>query len=206
MPMPTVIVTCEDDDEEYVEFIEEKLKPNVPIKNAVMMLNELYPPPNAPQYRVTSQTGPPNNPTFTMVCCIGNRSFSGQGKSKKEAKLSCSQKAVEVLYGYTHAETKAVPERSNPRASCDLDDWMELEGKNPVSILNELYPGIQYQLISTSGPSHAPQFIVRASLNDMSFDGTGKSKKDAKLNASKALLVHLHRVGFDPMTGMCVVT
>jgi len=39
-----------------------------------------------------------------------------------------------------------MPERSNPRASCDLDDWMELEGKNPVSILNELYPGIQYQV------------------------------------------------------------
>ena len=35
----------------------------------------------------------------------------------------------------------------------------------------------------------------------MSFEGSGKSKKDAKLNASKALLVHLHQVGFDPMTG-----
>lgn len=33
------------------------------------------------------------------------------------------------------------------------------------------------------------------------FPGSGRSKKDAKLNASKALLVHLHRVGFDPMTG-----
>ena len=41
--------------------------------------------------------------------------------------------------------TKSSPEKSNPRASCDLDDWMELEGKNPVSILNELYPGIQYR-------------------------------------------------------------
>ena len=50
------------------------------------------------------------------------------------------------------------------------------------------------ELISTSGPSHAPQFIIRASLNDMSFEGSGKSKKDAKLNASKALLVHLHKV------------
>ena len=57
------------------------------------------------------------------------------------------------------------------------------------------------ELISTSGPSHAPQFVIRASLNDMSFEGSGKSKKDAKLNASKALLVHLHKVGFDPMTG-----
>ncbi len=43
--LPTVVVTSEDNDEEFVEFIEEKLKPNVPIKNAVMMLNELFPPP-----------------------------------------------------------------------------------------------------------------------------------------------------------------
>jgi hypothetical protein len=42
--------------------------------------------------------------------------------------------------------SRAIPEKSNPRANCDLDDWMELEGKNPVSILNELYPGIQYQV------------------------------------------------------------
>ena len=78
-----------------------RLKPNVPIKNAVMMLNELFPPPKAPQYKVTSQTGPPNNPTFTMVCSIGNKSFRGEGKSKKEAKLSCSQAAIEMLYGYS---------------------------------------------------------------------------------------------------------
>ncbi|TRY70366.1 hypothetical protein TCAL_05452 [Tigriopus californicus] len=178
-----------------------KLKANVPIKNAVMMLNELFPPPKGPQYKVTSQTGPPNNPTFTMVCTINNRCFSGEGKSKKEAKLSCSQRAIEVLYGYKICETRSLPERSNPRANCDLDDWMELEGKNPVSILNELYPGIQYQLVASTGPSHAPQFVIKASLNEMSFEGSGKSKKDAKLNASKALLVHLHKVGFDPMTG-----
>ena len=39
----------------------------VQIKNAVMMLNEMFPPPKTPQYKVTSQTGPPNNPTFSMV-------------------------------------------------------------------------------------------------------------------------------------------
>ena len=61
-------------------------------------------------------------------------------------------------------------------------------------------------MVSTSGPSHAPLFVIRASLNDMSFEGSGKSKKDAKLNASKALLVHLHKVGFDPMTGVMMST
>ncbi|XP_040566219.1 double-stranded RNA-specific editase 1 [Lepeophtheirus salmonis] len=185
----------EDEEEQKLDFR------NIPIKNAIMMLNEMFPPPKAPQYKVLSQTGPPNNPTFTMMCTIENKSYVGEGKSKKEAKLVSSQKAIEVLCGYKRSETRSVPEKSNPRANCDLDDWMELEGKNPVSILNELYPGIQYQLLSTTGPSHAPNFIIKAMLNNMSFEGSGKSKKDAKLNASKALLVHLHKVGFDPMTG-----
>ena len=47
------------------------------IKDAVTMLYELFPPPKAPQYKVTSQTGPPNNPTFTMVCTIEDQNFPG---------------------------------------------------------------------------------------------------------------------------------
>jgi hypothetical protein len=39
---------------------------------------------------------------------------------------------------------------------------------------------------------------VKASLNEMAFEGSGKSKKEAKLNASKALLVHLVLVFFCP--------
>ena len=83
-----------------------------------------------------------------MVCCIQDQTFPGEGKSKKEAKLACSQKAIEAICGVRVTETKTVTEKSNPRANCDLDDWMELEGKNPVSILNELYPGIQYRKFS----------------------------------------------------------
>ena len=60
----------------------------------------------APQYKVTSQTGPPNNPTFSMVCCIQDQTFLGEGKSKKEAKLACSQKAIEAICGHKMTETR----------------------------------------------------------------------------------------------------
>ena len=42
--------------------------------------------------------------------------------------MSCSQKAIEAIVGTSMSETKYIAEQSNPRASCDLDDWMELEG------------------------------------------------------------------------------
>ena len=71
----------------------------VPMKNAVMMLNEMFPPPAAAQYKVLSMTGAPNNPTFIMVCCIEGQEFEGSGRSKKEAKLAASQLALSTLFG-----------------------------------------------------------------------------------------------------------
>ena len=71
----------------------------VPMKNAVMMLNEMFPPPGAAQYKVLSMTGAPNNPTFSMVCCIEGQEFEGSGRSKKEAKLAASQLALSTLFG-----------------------------------------------------------------------------------------------------------
>ena len=72
---------------------------DVPMKNAVMMLNEMFPPPSAAQYKVLSMTGAPNNPTFSMVCCIEGQEFEGSGRSKKEAKLAASQLALFTLFG-----------------------------------------------------------------------------------------------------------
>ena len=69
------------------------------MKNAVMMLNEMFPPPGAAQYKVLSMTGAPNNPTFLMVCCIEGHEFEGSGRSKKEAKLAASQLALSTLFG-----------------------------------------------------------------------------------------------------------
>ena len=186
------------------------LSKSISMKNAVMMLNELFPPPGAPQYRVVSMSGSPNNPTFEIVCSILGQSFSGSGKSKKEAKLAASQLALEKLYGKEFSSGSSGTSRDSSgngknchaaRSISEIDAWMELEGKNPVSILNELYPGVIFTLVSSDGPSHAPEFCVTATLENLTFQGQGNSKKEAKLHASKALLVHIHQVGFDPMTG-----
>ena len=180
---------------------------SISMKNAVMMLNELFPPPGAPQYKVVSMSGSPNNPTFEIVCSILGQSFSGSGRSKKEAKLAASQLALEKLYGTDFSSGSSRDSSGNgknihaARSISEIDAWMELEGKNPVSILNELYPGVIFNLVSSDGPSHAPEFCVTATLENLTFQGRGNSKKEAKLHASKALLVHIHQVGFDPMTG-----
>ena len=35
------------------------------------------------------------------------------------------------------------------RVQSSFDNLMEMEGKNPISILNEMYPGVQYLLLSS---------------------------------------------------------
>jgi len=61
-------------------------------------------------------------------------------------------------------------------------------------MLNELYPGAKYKVLSSSGPSHSPEFVVEASVNEQVGKGTGNSKKEARINAGKDLLIQLHEV------------
>lgn len=171
------------------------------MKNAVMMLNEMFPPPSAAQYKVLSMTGAPNNPTFSLVCCIEGQEFEGSGRSKKEAKLAASQLALTTLFGKDFSDVAPTATPSCPKPLASLDMWLELEGKNPVSVLNELHPEATFSLVEATGPSHSPQFCIRATLGQLQFEGRAISKKDAKLAASKALLLHLHGVGYHPLTG-----
>ena len=67
---------------------------------AVRKLHSLFPrSPKAPEYNITSVRGPPHKPIFTMVCTVDGKSFTGEGNSKKEAKISCCQKALEAITG-----------------------------------------------------------------------------------------------------------
>ncbi|XP_078259709.1 double-stranded RNA-specific editase 1 isoform X2 [Rhinoraja longicauda] len=60
--------------------------------------------------------------------------------------------------------------------------------KNALMQLNEIKPGLQYKLLSQSGPVHAPVFIMAVEVNGQNFEGSGPTKKKAKLQvAEKAL-------------------
>ncbi|RXG54474.1 Double-stranded RNA-specific editase 1 [Armadillidium vulgare] len=63
-----------------------------------------------------------------------------------------------------------------------------IQTKNPISALNEFYPGLEYKVISQSGPPHDPTFTVGLELNGQHFEASGRSKKHAKhLTAESAL-------------------
>ncbi|XP_038131860.1 double-stranded RNA-specific editase 1-like [Cyprinodon tularosa] len=66
--------------------------------------------------------------------------------------------------------------------------------KNALMQLNEMKPGLQYQLLSQSGPVHAPVFVMSVEVNGQLFNGSGPTKKKAKLNAAEKALRSFVRI------------
>lgn len=54
--------------------------------------------------------------------------------------------------------------------------------------LNELRPGLQYRMVSQTGPVHAPVFSIAVEVNGLTFEGTGPTKKKAKMRAAELAL------------------
>ncbi|XP_063062131.1 double-stranded RNA-specific editase B2 [Engraulis encrasicolus] len=70
------------------------------------------------------------------------------------------------------------------RPTCSWSD----APKNALVQLNELRPGLQYRLVSQTGPVHAPLFAIAVEVNGLSFEGTGPTKKKAKMRAAELAL------------------
>nr|XP_057943205.1 double-stranded RNA-specific editase B2-like [Doryrhamphus excisus] len=63
-----------------------------------------------------------------------------------------------------------------------------LARKTAVVHLNELRPGLQYEVTSKTGPPHAPVFSVGVDVNGFHFVGRGTTKKQAKVRAAEMAL------------------
>jgi len=72
---------------------------NPTTKHPVQLLNELR---GSTKYEETEVTGEMPNCVFTMTCDIDGTTYSGQGKSKKEAKKEAAMKALEAQYSINY--------------------------------------------------------------------------------------------------------
>uniref|UniRef100_H3DH46 Uncharacterized protein n=1 Tax=Tetraodon nigroviridis TaxID=99883 RepID=H3DH46_TETNG len=70
-------------------------------------------------------------------------------------------------------------------------DWRMMDPNHPMNALmrlNQIHPGLQYRLLSQSGPVHAPVFTMSVDVQGNTYQATGNSKRTAKLQvALKAL-------------------
>ncbi|RVE41383.1 hypothetical protein evm_013972 [Chilo suppressalis] len=78
-----------------------------------------------------------------------------------------------------------------PVALANAADAVESGGKSPVSALNELGVRVNYTVLRQGGPAHCPSFTVAVTVADMTFEGWGHSKREARASAARACLAAL---------------
>ncbi|KAK5860426.1 hypothetical protein PBY51_021903 [Eleginops maclovinus] len=71
--------------------------------------------------------------------------------------------------------------------TCKRPAWAVTQ-KNALVHLNELQPGLRYEIMSKTGPLHAPVFSVGVKVNGFHFEGRGPTKKQAKMRVAELAL------------------
>lgn len=102
--------------------------------------------------------------------------------------------AVEAILGALYLDGGLVPARELVRR--EWSPLLEASAHPPVSPKTRLQEwtlgrglGLpEYMLVSASGPSHAPLFVVRAMAAGRDAEGTGESKRAAEQAAAEKLL------------------
>ncbi|XP_052745655.1 double-stranded RNA-specific editase Adar [Bicyclus anynana] len=79
----------------------------------------------------------------------------------------------------------------NLQALAKAADAVGSGGKSPVSALNELGLKVQYSITRQEGPAHCPNFNVTVTVANMTFEGVGHSKREARASAARACLTAL---------------
>ena len=58
------------------------------------------------------------------------------------------------------------------------------QAMNALMRLNQLKPGLQYKLLSQTGPVHVPVFTMAVEVDGKTFEASGPSKRTAKLHVA----------------------
>lgn len=71
--------------------------------------------------------------------------------------------------------------------------------KGPVMLLYELFNDIKFDCVQSEGGVQFSRFKMVATIKDLTFEGTGPSKRLAKTAAAKAALATLCNISYSPM-------
>ncbi|KAJ8958245.1 hypothetical protein NQ318_017388 [Aromia moschata] len=143
--------------------------------NPISILNEVG---IGVKYEVIEQNGPPHNPVFKVSVEVDGHTYYGTGNSKKAAKSAAAIEALKSDIQFSNNDSpKQLPKRKKGNS-------ININEKNPISILNEVRLGLKYEVIEQSGPSHNPVFKVSVEVDGHTYYGTGNSKKAAKSEAA----------------------
>lgn len=148
-----------------------------------------------PQYDLVANEGAVHEPTFIMRVTVGEISATGKGSSKKKAKHTAAQAALNQILGVPNGQTPA----GDASSTNNVQQTVTADGDaigNPVGELQELTqkklmkPPI-YDFTSEQGPPHAREFVCTVKLGKIQEKGSARSKKTAKRIAAQNMLNHI---------------
>ncbi|GIY94368.1 double-stranded RNA-specific editase 1 [Caerostris extrusa] len=73
----------------------------------------------------------------------------------------------------------------------------EAAKKNPVMLLNEIHPGLDYKLIEENSSIPSQRFCMSVEIDGVTYEGTGPNKKQAKASAARSVLSNLYKVSYN---------
>jgi len=130
--------------------------------------------------------------------------FEGVAASKKQAMHVAAKEALQAMgQPVNEAENESsviTPSKPSP-ASRVLPAIAS--GKNPVMIVNEVYPDAEYSQVSENGTGITKTFEMSVSIEGQTFHGSGRSKRLAKMYAAQAALSDMYGVVALPSPGEC---
>lgn len=153
-----------------------KTEINFTERNPVSILNELR---GGLKYEVESVAGPPHSPIFTVFVELDGQKYYGVGSSKKVARAKAAEEALKSFVQFP--TNGAITTTSNSNTDFTSDKVMEEikpiptiapRDKNPVMVLNELYPNAVYN-ITHNETDVVNRFKTTITIDNESFFGTG---------------------------------
>ncbi|KAI5634325.1 double-stranded RNA binding motif domain-containing protein [Phthorimaea operculella] len=183
-------------------------------KTAVTVLQEMMVKMGlTPEYNCVSQTGPQHLATFEYRCQVLGVTVTATAHSKKDAKQEVARLMLLQLSkrGY-HVPAPYNRESSQNKESKEAEFTAPVIGPHSyVVLLKDLceeyhLPGVEYTLVSDTGPPHCRQFTMKVRIGQHERLATSTTKKNARQMAAEQLYKYmrenLHRVTKD-FTEVC---
>ncbi|CAF4175337.1 unnamed protein product, partial [Adineta steineri] len=143
-------------------------------KNAVMLLYEVKP---SIEYKLVCQTGPSHRPMFRMSVEINGEIFEGIAQTKKEAKQSAAEKALE---SFSLSNNNLLNVNENVKQ-------MNMIESNEMCYLKQIKPNVEFKEIKCD----KNEFKYVISFDNKYFIGKGENKERAKTQAIQLALQKL---------------
>ena len=138
-----------------------------------------------PVYTTVSEKGPEHKRVYERACVIDGRTYAvGIGKNQKLADADAAEKALKLLM----AEEKKQKNKIAPPDESAVEKLMEYVRSSRLS-------GASFYDLGESDEStpERPSFRVSCKIGDVSAEGTGLSKKNARCDSAAKMLALLKK-------------